>query len=249
MMYGYNTKLTVRSTANLEDYSAELLDELKSVRRARQKSWKDQFRSPDNSMLERPIIFIAHSFGGLVVARALTLCANPPWIQKEWKPLYNAIYAILFFGVPHKGLLTSDILKIIQSQQGARSHPRRKLLKSIELGSEELTKQLEAFSSVVQHRRIATFHELLQTPSLEWDSVAKRFQRSGDPSSAVAKESAILHFKKTEATVGLHADHSSIVKFESENEQGYRHTVHRIREFRFSISAVGQLLDFLSHFD
>jgi hypothetical protein len=84
--------------------------------------------------------------------------------------LYNAIYAILFFGVPHKGLLTSDILKIIQSQQGARSHPRRKLLKSIELGSEELTKQLEAFSSVVQHRRIATFHELLQTPSLEWVS-------------------------------------------------------------------------------
>ena len=45
MVYGYNTKLTVRSTADLEDYSTELLDELKGVRQL-PKSWKDHFGHP-----------------------------------------------------------------------------------------------------------------------------------------------------------------------------------------------------------
>jgi hypothetical protein len=85
-----------------------------------------------------------------------------------WKKLYKAIYGIIFFAVPHKGLLTTDILKIIEQQKHGRSHPRRKLLRSIELGSEALEGQMKAFTSMVQHRKIVTFHELLETPTLEW---------------------------------------------------------------------------------
>ncbi|KAI1839522.1 hypothetical protein JX266_014266, partial [Neoarthrinium moseri] len=98
---------------------------------------------------------------------AMNLSANPPKLHTEWEKLYVSIYGVMFFGVPHKGLLTSDILKILQHQQHARSHPRRKLLNQIEQGSKALIKQLDAFADVVQHRKIVSFHELLETQSLE----------------------------------------------------------------------------------
>jgi hypothetical protein len=55
MIYGYNSKLSSHGIGMIMDYGRELIEELKKVRNL------DELR-------QRPVFFVAHSFGGIVLA-------------------------------------------------------------------------------------------------------------------------------------------------------------------------------------
>lgn len=69
---------------------------------------------------QRPIVFVAHSLGGLVVKQAL-IEARKQTYEPDLRDIYSSTHAIIFFGTPHRGsdlaswsLLLSDIAEAAQ---------------------------------------------------------------------------------------------------------------------------------------
>lgn len=95
MSYGYDsTTAFSRSIGSIGSLPEDLLDRLKLFR-------------PDEVNKSRPILLIAHSFGGLIVKKAM----NMAWfkIGNRFNPygdMLENVRGLMFFGVPHRG---SDI--------------------------------------------------------------------------------------------------------------------------------------------
>ena len=69
---------------------------------------------------KRPIVFVAHSLGGLVVKQAL-IEARKQTHDLDLLDIYNSTHAVIFFGTPHRGsdlaswgLLLSKIAEAVQ---------------------------------------------------------------------------------------------------------------------------------------
>jgi protein SERAC1 len=78
----------VAQEATIDKYSAALYQNLAS------------FRKTTNTPSDRPIIYVAHSLGGLVVANALS---RPYSADKTAKKLTNNAVGIIFLGTPFAG--------------------------------------------------------------------------------------------------------------------------------------------------
>lgn len=78
--------------------------------------------------------------------------------------LYKATYGILFFGVPHKGLVIDDIQRMVA---GEDQHPRMELLEQIKQKSDLLIYQVEDFKNLIRDRKIVSFYERHQTRRLQ----------------------------------------------------------------------------------
>lgn len=94
MTFGYESTVAFsKSVAKIEDKSLELLNSLSSKR-----------DEPDTTSIgsSRPIIFICHSLGGILVKKALIL-AHENLSDKYYKDIVDNTKAIIFLGVPHKG--------------------------------------------------------------------------------------------------------------------------------------------------
>ncbi|KAF5025948.1 hypothetical protein F66182_1983 [Fusarium sp. NRRL 66182] len=87
---------------------------------------------------DRPLIFIAHSLGGLVVKRAILLCAT----NDDWKAIKQATRSIVFMGTPHMGSEKAEDLVIVQRLAS--------LIKFQAAVATNLTKELRSFSTAVQ---------------------------------------------------------------------------------------------------
>ncbi|KAF5581731.1 ankyrin protein [Fusarium pseudocircinatum] len=87
---------------------------------------------------DRPLIFIAHSLGGLVVKRAILLCAT----NDDWKAIKQATKSIVFMGTPHMGSEKAEDLVVVQKLAS--------LMKLQTAVATNLTKELRAFSNSVQ---------------------------------------------------------------------------------------------------
>ncbi|EMD95884.1 hypothetical protein COCC4DRAFT_67698 [Bipolaris maydis ATCC 48331] len=87
MTYQYNANVMFdSSTAGVQEQAENLL-QLISVKRENARS--------------RPIIFIAHSLGGIIVKQALATAYNAP--SGEHAAIYVFTFALFLFGVPHQG--------------------------------------------------------------------------------------------------------------------------------------------------
>jgi hypothetical protein len=74
---------------------------------------------------------------------------------------------MLFFGIPHKGLVVDDI----QGQKmlaGQTNHPRSALLKQIKAKSDLLAIQLTDFKNIIRDRKVISFYEMRQTRQLKY---------------------------------------------------------------------------------
>lgn len=70
---------------------------------------------------------------------------------------------MLFFAIPHKGLVVSDIQKMLTGQD---EHPRYTLLEQITSKSELLAHQLVDFKNLIRDRKVVSFYETEQTRQL-----------------------------------------------------------------------------------
>ncbi|OCK73381.1 hypothetical protein K432DRAFT_410741 [Lepidopterella palustris CBS 459.81] len=217
MIYGYNSKLSSHGIDTIMDYGRELIEELKKVRSIQEQR-------------KRPLFFIAHSFGGIILAHCLVKALQTneddhPTIAS----LYQATYGMLLFAIPHKGLVVDDIQKMLAGQD---NHPRNALLQQIRAKSDLLAFQLADFKNLIRDRKVVSFYETEQTRQLEFDSESKRWKRTGDFVTAVDTDSALLQLPDhMEEKIPLHADHSLIVKFNTRNDQGYRSVRDKLLQF------------------
>ncbi|GLA55854.1 hypothetical protein AnigIFM63604_002939 [Aspergillus niger] len=174
------------------DYGRELMEEIKKIRNTKE-------------LQQRPLIFIAHSFGGMILAHCLvkaiqTMEEDHPAITS----LHRATYGMILFAIPHKGLVMDDIQQMLA---GNKSHPREQLLQQISKKSDLLIHQLADFKNLIRDRKVVSFYETEQTRKL------------------------VFLPDHVENKVPLHVDHSMVVKFDTRNTAGYRTALDKLRQF------------------
>lgn len=119
LVFGWNSNVAFdTATSDLRDHAYNLLGYLALQRR----------RCP-----ERPIIFVAHSLGGLVVKKALVEAMLDP---TNYGTIRKATYGIAFFGTPHRGSphapfgsIVAEIVRFVKIQ------PSNTLMKSLKRSS------------------------------------------------------------------------------------------------------------------
>ncbi|KAJ5366097.1 hypothetical protein N7541_000038 [Penicillium brevicompactum] len=224
MIYGYNSKLSSHGVDTILDYGRELMEEMKQIRNTKE-------------LQQRPLIFIAHSFGGIILAHCLvkaiqTMEEDHPAITS----LHRATYGMILFAIPHKGLVMDDIQQILA---GNKSHPRGQLLEQISSKSDILINQLADFKNLIRDRKVVSFYETEQTRQLVLDPESGRWKRTGDFVTTVGADSALLQLPDhVEDKVPLHTDHSMVVKFDARNAAGYRAAIDKLRQFSKDAASV-----------
>ncbi|PGH36217.1 hypothetical protein GX50_00901 [[Emmonsia] crescens] len=217
MIYGYDSRLTSHGINTIMDYGREFLEEIKQVR-----------NTPEST--QRPLFFIAHSFGGIILAHCLvkiarTFASDHPTITS----LLGSTHGILLFAIPHRGLVVDDIRKMLAEDE---NHPRHTLLQQINMKSDLLTGQLVDFKNLIRDRKIVSFYETKQTRQLEFNTETQSWGRTGKFATTVEMDSAMLQLPDhLEDKIPLHEDHSSIVKFDSKSAQGYRSAIRNLKQF------------------
>jgi len=114
--------------------------------------------------MTRPIIFIAHCLGGIIVKSALALAYHG---DGTYATTWVFTYGILFFGVPHRGTkaatwgrIAADILRLYTGSYNAS------FLTSIEEGSAYNEKLNEAFKPLLGAYMFCSVCETIGEPGV-----------------------------------------------------------------------------------
>jgi serine/threonine-protein phosphatase 2B catalytic subunit len=194
MAYGYNSDTAFsKSVTDIEDEARILLDRVNGERMSEQEK-------------ARPIIFIAHSLGGVVTKKALII-ANER--REVYGNVHEATKAIFFFGTPHKGsdvaywgTYAAQLVKAIQFSYGTNTN----FVMALQRNSATFAEITKQFTLLATDIRIRTFYE---TEKLAGQLIVDR-------------ESAVLGLDN-EVAVGLAAsDHRTMCKYGSLTSQRYK---------------------------
>ncbi len=135
-----------KSKGTTDDYAEKLLLGLRSHRVGQER---------------RPIIFIAHSLGGIVCKKALVLASE----DSDYTALLESTVGILFFGTPHSGVAgTPDIVMMVGSiidtlsrisgPRWLRGKIRKDLLAGLKTDSSDLRHTTKRFGLLLRKRKI-----------------------------------------------------------------------------------------------
>lgn len=159
--YGYDSKVMFsKSKATTEDYAQSLLLALQAERKHGQE--------------RRPIIFIAHSLGGLVCKQALVRANH----NEDFNDILISTNGILFFGTPHRGASgapeMASFLGTVFDKMLTISGPRffkggvnTDLINGLKANAPDLSRIAEAFSHLCKPPlSIVTIYETEEQPPL-----------------------------------------------------------------------------------
>ena len=108
-----------------------------------------------------PLIFIGHSFGGLVIEKALIAASIP---GSPFSPLASSTTGILFLGTPHRGSRMADYaVTIAKAAKTFGFSASDSLLKNLTVYSDVLQALLNNFSSIAranQYRIVCGYEQL-----------------------------------------------------------------------------------------
>ncbi|KAK3689796.1 hypothetical protein B0T22DRAFT_179069 [Podospora appendiculata] len=182
-----------------------------------------QYRKSEGTE-RNPIIWVAHSLGGIVTKRAL-LYSNDVRAhhQEDFRSIFVSTYGIVFLGTPHTGSDLATWGRVLQHMSDVVV-PRKffetesVLLKTLKKDNETLQSINSHFLDIYQRFRIHMVHEG-QTTDMKGTKVLVV-----DASSASPQLPGVTYY-------GIEATHSGMCKFESANAPGYRNVSTAIREW------------------
>ncbi|KAF5972527.1 kinesin light chain, partial [Fusarium coicis] len=164
----------------------------------------------------RPLIFVAHSLGGLVCKEAILISRNNP--NSHRREVFNQLKGIIFMGTPHKGSWMANWASIPVSALGLVKSANKSLLKVLETDDQLLESIQIRFLSLVREQREAGRH--LQVACFFEELPLQRF------GLVVSKESATFEGYDP---VSIHANHGDMVKFSSNGENGFKRLVGELK--------------------
>ncbi|KAJ5718812.1 alpha/beta-hydrolase [Penicillium malachiteum] len=215
LTYGYDAYFVRKSAASCNrviDHAINLLHDLTTDRASCNAS-------------SRPLIFIAHSLGGLVCKKAILLSRNNP--EYHLRSVFKSTKAIIFMGTPHKGSWMADWAKIPATALGFIKSTNKSLFAVLESESQFLESLQIEFLALIRELReagrsleVTSFFEELPLP------LAGR---------VVSKESATLDGYNS---ISIHANHSDMVKFGSEEETGFKRLVGELQRWQLQLRYV-----------
>ncbi|KAK2023015.1 hypothetical protein LX32DRAFT_708969, partial [Colletotrichum zoysiae] len=218
LIYGYDTTLPgSRSKQSIEDLGGILLERVVA------------FRARDGTT-RRPLIFIGHSLGGLLIKEALIRARRRSDGAKA--DLAKACYALLFFGVPNLGLRNDQLMTMVRGQ------PNAELIHDLIVDNDSeastfLKRLADQFSETCKgHYCVMSFFERMLSPTVQLNAEGK-WPKTGPASLLVTQKSATatgLVAVAEEDNIALNADHSGIVKYSSKSQGDYPTVGRRIKE-------------------
>ncbi|KAA8908942.1 hypothetical protein FN846DRAFT_944125 [Sphaerosporella brunnea] len=213
LTFGYDSTLqNSLSSSSLQQFSRQLLDATANSRASEKEK-------------HRPLIFIGHSIGGLVIKQALVE-ARPPHGSVHDQAILESCTSLFFFGVPNKGLNETNLVDLLKGQ------PNADFVNDLREGSAFLDLAYDSFLRGFTHDdcKITSFYEMQFTKTLV--EIDGKWMREGEPVQMVTKDSATWA-SRTEALpdqVPLEANHSTLVKFSDRHDNKYEVVLGRIRE-------------------
>ncbi|KAI5804940.1 hypothetical protein EDC01DRAFT_351408 [Geopyxis carbonaria] len=148
MTYGYG--LDLKKEGRILDHAKMFLAQLNTARRSSQEK-------------RRPIIFIGHSLGGILILQMLLHAKDDQFFNGQ--TILKATKGLILFGTPYQGMNVSaleDMVKDISTNED----PQR-LLKQLEENSEFLERQRENLIQILYGLRICSFYELDETKEVK----------------------------------------------------------------------------------
>ncbi len=198
LTYGYDAFLvrkSVASTNRLIDHATNLLVDLTTDRASCNAS-------------SRPLIFVAHSLGGLVCKKAILLSRDH--VEPRLRDIFEHVKGIAFLGTPHRGSWLVGWAKIPASTIGLLKSTNESLLDILETDNQLLESIQVDFSHMIRGllargRRldVTCFFEELPMPVV---------------GKVVSKESATLDGY---TSISIHANHRAMAKFSSAEDTGF----------------------------
>ncbi|KAM3524619.1 hypothetical protein MY4038_007640 [Beauveria bassiana] len=207
LLYGYDTSLQGSlSNQSMEDLGRGFLEKIIA------------FRANDGTE-HRPIVFIGHSLGGLLIKEALIRACKHH--NNRDSDLSKASFGMLFFGVPNLGLRNDQLETFVRGQ------PNADLIHDLVVNSDSepstfLKRQAREFSEGCKCYRVVTFYERNHSSLLKKQD--GKLVKSGLCSLLVTEKSASsigLVAVAEEDKVPLNTDHSGLVKYESRTQDDY----------------------------
>ncbi|EXL39973.1 hypothetical protein FOCG_17423 [Fusarium oxysporum f. sp. radicis-lycopersici 26381] len=160
---------------------------------------------------QRPIIFIAHSLGGIVVKSALIHSdAARQGALVEQRSIKLSTYGILFMGTPHQGGNGVHLGRILANVASVFVATDDRLFKHLERDSEWLLQQLGQYGPISGEFVTKFAYEEYPT------SIAP-----GKRILVVPRASAVVPGQADAEPIVIHADHKNIVKFLSKQDVDY----------------------------
>ncbi|KAJ5372779.1 hypothetical protein N7517_004785 [Penicillium concentricum] len=200
LTYGYDAYVVSKSTASsnrLSDHAANLLADLTTDRQCCNAS-------------SRPLIFVAHSLGGLVCKQAILMSRNNP--DTHFQDIFDALKGVIFMGTPHKGAWMANWAKIPAAALGFVKSTNVKLLDVLERDNELVQSIQSQFMAMIRQVRddkpglgITCFFEELPTDKIG--------------ALIVSRESATFDGYLSRS---IHADHRNMVKFATAEDNGFK---------------------------
>lgn len=194
LTFGYNAKWrgATKSISTVTDFAKELLFEMRFA------------KTPDGVDLNigaKPIIFVAHSMGGLVVKKAYILGLH----DETYKSMVNSISAVIFLSTPHRGSNLAEALNRIVS---ATFQSSKSFISDLQKSSVIIEELNEQFRHLAPALSIWSFYETLAT------SIGPR------KLMVLEKDSSILGYP-AEISKPLQADHNSVCKYSGPMDSNY----------------------------
>ena len=177
----------------------------------------------------RPIVFLCHGLGGILVKKAIAYSSTRT--SKNVEHLYSifvSTYAIFFFGTPHHGADKSNWLATSNSRlllAKARSKKESQLLSVIGKDCETLENITEQFTHLMKQ-----FHIFFLWEELETDMAGRK--------GYIVEESSAAPIIDQTERAGIHANHAQMIRFSNTKCSSYRTVIEALRRYCHSAPSV-----------
>ncbi|KAI0594829.1 hypothetical protein F4775DRAFT_412770 [Biscogniauxia sp. FL1348] len=217
LTYGYDTRIkhafgSSPNTNTVYDIGWDLLVALEGERR---------------ESSDRPIIFIVHSLGGIVVKEMLRRSDGCKSGQVHLRSICNSTRAVLFFGTPHggadpRGPLLKALERVVKS---VGFSVNQQVVDTLLPSSERLRELRDHFAPMVREYGwlVHSFQESVGLKALNGDKV-------------VSDTSSCLSCPDIEVTEHIALNHMDMCRFSDATDVEYRKVVNAITRIRDGIS-------------
>ncbi|KAL2260325.1 hypothetical protein VTK26DRAFT_5685 [Humicola hyalothermophila] len=184
----------------LESLSEDLLEQVEQARRGIQ---------------SRPLFFVAHSIGGLVVKNALVMASQ----SSKYLEIMENCHGVTFFGTPHRGssyMSMSNFKQSIRELLHLQSTLPRSLTDEIRVNNRRLVHLHDVFVDMASELRVWSFYE---TQESLLSGSGTGFESEVQVSAPlVSVKSALLDLWE-EDVFAVESDHAHLACFEPSNKR------------------------------
>jgi WD40 repeat protein/pimeloyl-ACP methyl ester carboxylesterase len=198
LTFGYNAHFMFparENILNISDFATKLLFGMK---------FGEDGKKEKLSLGHVPIIFVAHSMGGLVVKKAFILGQFDP----SYKEMLERVRAMVFLATPHRGADLAETLNTILAVS-IFNHAPKQFIAELQKNSPTLQEINDQFRKISLPLKLVSFYETEETEI--------GFRKT----LIVQRDSSTLGYPG-EIQNGLDADHHGVIKYSDQDDPNYK---------------------------